>query len=88
MIPTLRSITCNYNNFNYIISIAKKVKTIQGKCHDLADEFYSIGAEISRLSALLKPIEIPQVVLLYDRLSSIILRNGDFVLQSGEVLNT
>lgn len=26
--------------------IGKKVKIIQGKAHDLADEFYSVGAEI------------------------------------------
>ncbi|CDW76278.1 px domain containing protein [Stylonychia lemnae] len=75
-----------YQEINNYIS--KKVKTIQGKSHDLADEFYAVGAEIQRFSSLLKPIEIPQVVLLYDRLANIILRNGDFILSSGEVLNT
>jgi hypothetical protein len=69
-------------------SIAKKVKTIQGKAHALADEFYAVGAEIQRFSSLLKPVDIPQSTLLYDRLSSLVLRNGDFILQSGEILNT
>eukprot|EP00347_Sterkiella_histriomuscorum_P002889 403366404 len=71
------------NNF-----IAKKVKSMQGKAHDLADEYFAVGAEIQRFAGLLRPVDIPQITLLYDRLAQIILRNGDFILQSGEVLNT
>lgn len=69
-------------------SIAKKVKVIQGKAHELADELYAVGAEIARLSYLYKSAEIPQIVQIYDKLSQLVFRNGDFVLQSGEVLNT
>lgn len=51
------------NNF-----VSKKVKDIQGKAHDLADDMYAVGSEIQRLSALFKSVDIPQIVLLYDRL--------------------
>jgi hypothetical protein len=68
--------------------ISKRVKVIQGKAHDLADDFYAVGAEVQRLAALFKAVEIPQITLLYDRIGQQILRNGDFILQSGEVLNT
>ena len=61
---------------------------IQGKAHELADEFYSVAAEIQRLSHLVRSTDIPQSVMLYDKLSQLVLRNGDFVLQSGEVLNS
>ena len=35
----------------------------------------------------MKATEIPQISQMYDRLSTQVLRNGDFILQSGEVLN-
>jgi hypothetical protein len=37
---------------------------------------------------LLKSTDIPQIFILYEKMSELILRNGDFILQSGEVLNT
>ena len=48
LIHTQRSITCKIilQLLITICSIAKKVKLIQGKAHDLADEFYAVGAEI------------------------------------------
>lgn len=39
--------------------IAKKCKILHAKAHDLADEYYSVGAEINHFSELLKTTEIP-----------------------------
>jgi hypothetical protein len=60
---------------------------IQSKAHDLADEFYGVAAEIQRFAVLLRQTDIPQIQQLYDRLAQQVLRNGDYILQSGEVLN-
>jgi hypothetical protein len=46
-----------------------------------------VASEIQRFSVLLRQTEIPQIQQLYDRLSHLVLRNGDYVLQSGELLN-
>ena len=50
-------------------SIAERSKYIQGKAHELADEFYAVSSEIQRFSNLLKAAEIPQSVMLYDKVS-------------------
>ena len=57
------------------------------RSHQLADDYYAIGAEINHFSELLKITEIPQIVSMYKRLSNLIIRNGDFTIQSGELMN-
>ena len=62
-------------------------KDLQGRAHQLADDYYAIGAEINHFSELMKCTDIPQIVSMYRRLSDLIIRNGDFTLQSGELMN-
>ena len=76
------------NTYSEINSfIAERCKTIQGKAHDLADEYFAVASEIQRFSVLLRATDIPQIQQLYERLSQLVTRNGDFVLQSGELFN-
>eukprot|EP00347_Sterkiella_histriomuscorum_P022193 403331347 len=75
-----------YDDINTFLK--RKLTDLQKKSHDLADEYYAVATEVQRFSTLLKATEIPQVTQLYDKLSQIILRNGDFIMQSGEILNT
>ena len=72
------SFISTYSEINTFI--AEKCKIIQGKAHDLADEYYAVASEIQRFSVLLRQTDIPQIQQLYDRLSQQVLRNGDFVL--------
>ena len=67
--------------------IGKRCKDLQARAHMLADDYYAIGAEINHFSELLKTTEIPQIVSMYRRLSDLVIRNGDFTLQSGELMN-
>ena len=67
--------------------IGKRCKDLQARAHMLADDYYAIGAEINHFSELLKITEIPQIVSMYRRLSDLVIRNGDFTLQSGELMN-
>lgn len=53
----------------------------------MADDYYAIGAEINHFAELLKPAEIPQITNLYKRMSDLVVRNGDFTLHSGELIN-
>lgn len=39
--------------------IVKKVKDLQCRSHELADDYYAISAEIQHLSNLLRKVEIP-----------------------------
>lgn len=57
------------------------------RSHELADDYFAIGAEINHFSELLKATEVPQVVNIYKRLSDLVIRNGDFTLHSGELFN-
>ena len=57
------------------------------RSHQLADDYFAIGAEIGRFSDLLKAAEIPQVTNFYKRISEMMIKNGDFILHSGELIN-
>jgi len=67
--------------------IGKRCKDLQARAHQLADDYYAIGAEINHFSELMKVTDIPQISSMYRRLSDLIIRNGDFTLQSGELMN-
>jgi hypothetical protein len=41
--------------------IAEKSKVIQGKAHDLADEYFAVASEIQRFAVLLRQTDIPQI---------------------------
>jgi hypothetical protein len=58
------------------------------RSHELADDYFAIGAEINHFSELLKATEIPQIVNIYKRMSDLVIRNGDFTLHSGELFNS
>jgi hypothetical protein len=60
--------------------VAGRCKGLQMRSHQLADDYYAIGAEINHFSELLKITEIPQIVSMYKRLSNLIIRNGDFTI--------
>jgi hypothetical protein len=53
----LGDFSTEYERINAFVS--KQVKLLQFRSHELADDFYAIGAEISRFSELLKQTEIP-----------------------------
>ena len=53
----------------------------------MADDYYAIGAEINHFAELLKITEVPQIVNMYKRLSNLVIQNGDFTIQSGELMN-
>lgn len=57
------------------------------RAHQLADDYYAVGAEVNHFAELLKTTEVPQIVNMYRRLSNLIVRNGDFTIQSGELMN-
>lgn len=67
--------------------IAARCKQLQLKAHSLADDYYAIGSELCHLSELLKTTEIPQSVNMYRRLADLIILNGDYCIQSGELMN-
>ena len=67
--------------------IAKKCKNIQIKSHEIADDYYAVATQIQTLGDLLKPTEIPQISYFYKRLQELVSQNGDFILQSGELMN-
>ena len=51
------SFISTYSEINTFI--AEKCKIIQGKAHDLADEYYAVASEIQRFSVLLRQTDIP-----------------------------
>jgi hypothetical protein len=53
----------------------------------LADEYYAVGTEIKRFGTLLRLPDIPQITQIYERFSDLVIKNGDFILQSGEILD-
>ncbi len=53
----------------------------------MADDYYAIGAEIKHLAELLTAAEIPQIVNFYNRTAEMIIKNGDFTLHTGELIN-
>jgi len=67
--------------------IGTRCKDLQMRAHQLADDYYAIGAEINHFSELVKATEVPQMVNMYRRLSDLIISSGDFTIQSGELMN-
>lgn len=57
------------------------------RSHELADDYYAIGAEINHFSELIKIAEIPQASNFYRRLADVIIRQGDFTLYTGELMH-
>lgn len=55
-----------------IYSLAKKCKDIQIKSHALADEYYALASEVLRLAHIQKNVDVPQLVMLYDKISNLI----------------
>lgn len=53
----------------------------------LADDYFAIGAEIKHFAELLTAAEIPQITNFYNRLADMMVKNGDFSLHSGELVN-
>jgi hypothetical protein len=47
------------------------------RAHELADDYYAIGAEVAHLADMMKSTEIPQISNLYKHLSDLTIRNGD-----------
>jgi hypothetical protein len=47
------------------------------RAHELADDYYAIGAEIEQLSVMMKSTEIPQISNLYKHVADLVIRNGD-----------
>jgi hypothetical protein len=68
-------------------SIGLKTKELQRRAHELADDYYAVGAEINHFSELMKATEIPQISNLYRHLSELVVRNGDLTLHQGELMN-
>ena len=67
--------------------ITSRSKELQARAHELADDYFAIGAEINHFSELMKLTEIPQAVKFYRRLSDLIIRSGDHTIRSGELVN-
>jgi len=57
------------------------------RAHQLADDYFAIGAEINHFSELMKLTEIPQAHKFYRRLSDLVVRHGDHTIRSGELMN-
>ena len=72
---------------NIIFSICNTVKKLQFRSHELADDYYGIGAEINHFAEMLSVAEIPQISNFYKRLGDMMMKNGDFVLHTGELTN-
>lgn len=54
---TMGDFTTHYKKINEFIS--KKVKDLQMRAHELADDYYAIGAECAHLADMMKATEIP-----------------------------
>ena len=67
--------------------IAQRCKQLQTRAHELADDYFAIGAEVNHFSELMKLTEIPQAHKFYRRLSDLIIRHGDHTIRSGELMN-
>ena len=67
--------------------VQKKCKTLEQKSHELAEEYFAIATEVQRFSTLLGVTEIPQINQLYKKLSENLFKEGDFILQSGQLVN-
>ena len=67
--------------------IAQRCKQLQSRAHELADDYFAIGAEVNHFSELMKLTEIPQAHKFYRRLSDLIIRHGDHPIRSGELMN-
>ena len=67
--------------------IAQRCKQLQSRAHELADDYFAIGAEVNHFSELMKLTEIPQAHKFYRRLSDLIIRHGDHTIRSGELMN-
>jgi len=42
-----------------LFSIVKEVKKLQFRSHELADDYFAVGAEINHFAEVLKAAEIP-----------------------------
>ena len=60
--------------------ISQKCKELQIKSHDLADEYFAIAGELKRLASANQKCEVPQLVMLYDKMSQIISANGSLIM--------
>ena len=67
--------------------IAGRCKELQARAHQLADDYFAIGAELSHFSELMKLTEIPQASKFYRRLGDLVIRNGDHTIRSAELMN-
>lgn len=74
-----------YQKMNELV--CKYVKELQLRSHELADDYYAIGACVNSLQELLKMADIPQAVHFYKRISDLIIKTGDFTLETGELMN-
>ncbi len=63
------------------------MKELQIKSHELADDYYAVGAAINNFQELLKIADIPQATHLYKRMGDLVIKNGDFTLTTGEMMN-
>lgn len=70
------------NNF-----ICDRSKELQFRSHALADDYFAIAAEIKAIAEMLQCAEIPQITNFYNRIADMMVKNGDFVLHSGELVN-
>jgi hypothetical protein len=72
---------------SFTSSICNTVKKLQFRSHELADDYYGIGAEINHFAEMLSVAEIPQITNFYKRLGDMMIKNGDFILHTGELTN-
>jgi hypothetical protein len=76
-----------FNVSSFTCSICNTVKKLQFRSHELADDYYGIGAEINHFAEMLSVAEIPQITNFYKRLGDMMIKNGDFILHTGELTN-
>ena len=43
------------------------------KSHDLADDYYAVGAEILRLGHNIKTSGVPQLQMIYDKVAALVI---------------
>jgi len=70
------------------LSIAQKCKSIQYKSHEIADEYYALHREVLKMSNLMKCTDVPQLVMLEQKLAELLRRQGDYHISQGENIQT
>ncbi|TNV84912.1 hypothetical protein FGO68_gene4893 [Halteria grandinella] len=69
--------------------VSQKLKRIQARSKEQAEDFFAITAELQRLQQIVKDKELSHPLSqLYGQLSDLMRRQGDFASWSAEVLNT